>query len=297
MLGYVVADKPELKMKEFAAYRSYYCGICKSAAGRYGQLPRMVLSYDFAFLATLLGSLEEEPEDMQMEHCLIHHIKKIPVTRNNKWIDYATDMMVLLVYYNFLDDKEDEHKLRGSLGSLAFRRHAKRLSEKYPEISKVIIESLAELSALEKEKSPSIDKAGDAFAKIMGAVFASKIVEEAFGNAACRALEHIGKNMGRWIYLADAADDIKKDIASGSYNPLIFRYEFDPAKEGPDEFIKRIGDELSENMFCCLSEVGKGLELLPIRRNKGILENITGSGMFKKTEMLLGKGENHERSV
>ena len=30
--------------------------------------------------------------------------------------------------------------------------------------------------------------------------------------------------LGRWIYLIDAADDLKKDTESGNYNPLLYRY-------------------------------------------------------------------------
>ena len=45
MLGYVKIDKGELKVREYEVYTGYYCGICKSIGKRYGQLPRMALSY------------------------------------------------------------------------------------------------------------------------------------------------------------------------------------------------------------------------------------------------------------
>ncbi len=291
MLGYIVADKPELRMKEYQAYRSYYCGICKRTGERSGALPRFALSYDFAFLALLLSSLEEEEEKVEMQHCMIHPIKKIPITRDNRWIDYASDMMVLLVYYNFLDDKKDEHRMRGTAGALILSGNAKKISEKYPDVAEKIRESLENLDALEKEKSDSTDRTGDAFAQIMSAVFASEYVKERFGEADARILSHLGANVGRWIYLADAADDIAGDIASGSYNPLIYRYGFEKGKETPDEFKTRIGEEVKENMLCCLAESVKALELLPLRRNVGILKNIVCGGMVKKTEELLSEGE------
>nr|MCR4710859.1 DUF5685 family protein [Clostridia bacterium] len=59
MFGYTVALRDELKVKEWELYRGYYCGVCKSIGRRYGQLPRITLSYDAAFLAMLLSSLEE----------------------------------------------------------------------------------------------------------------------------------------------------------------------------------------------------------------------------------------------
>ena len=29
MFGYVMIDKPELKVKEFYRYKAYYCGLCR----------------------------------------------------------------------------------------------------------------------------------------------------------------------------------------------------------------------------------------------------------------------------
>ena len=34
--GYVVVNKPELKIKEYDVYRSYYCGLCDELKERYG---------------------------------------------------------------------------------------------------------------------------------------------------------------------------------------------------------------------------------------------------------------------
>ena len=280
MLGYVMAYKPELKMREYEAYRAYYCGVCKAVADRFGQLPRLALSYDFAFLALLLSSLSEEQEPVEFEHCIIHPVKKIPIVRKSPAIDYAADMMVLLVYYNMLDDKNDEHQVRGALGSAALRGAAKRLSERYPDVAEVISSELTHLSALEKEKSGSIDAAGDAFAGIMAKVFASDAVRETVGETGARVLGELGRNLGRWIYLADALDDCEKDQKSGSYNPFIYREK---------------GTEGAENvLYTCLTELAKSYELLDVKKHKGVLDNIIYMGLGRKSDILLGKekGEN-----
>ena len=42
MFGYVTANKPELKIREFARYKGYYCGLCHTLLknhGRRGQMP------------------------------------------------------------------------------------------------------------------------------------------------------------------------------------------------------------------------------------------------------------------
>ena len=98
MLGYVRIDKGELKVREYEIYTGYYCGVCKSIGARYGQLPRMTLSYDAAFLAVLLASFDDAPDIPVPEHCIGHHIKKKTVIRNEA-VDFAADVMLILAWY------------------------------------------------------------------------------------------------------------------------------------------------------------------------------------------------------
>ena len=30
MFGYIVPEKPEMKIKEYELFRAYYCGVCRS---------------------------------------------------------------------------------------------------------------------------------------------------------------------------------------------------------------------------------------------------------------------------
>ena len=39
-----------------------------------------------------------------------------------------------------------------------------------------------------------------------------------------RVLEQLLYHLGRWLYLVDAADDLKKDAVSGNYNPVALRF-------------------------------------------------------------------------
>jgi len=290
MVGYVVCNKAELKMREFELYRSYYCGICKSVGKRIGQLPRLTLDYDFVFIAMLLAALSAEKEDAEMQHCLIHPIKKISVTKNNKWIDYTADVMILLVYYNLLDDKNDEHKIRGTVGSGVLAGKAKKLKKKYPKLAEVIEKEIDALTALENENSKELDLCGDTFAKIMEEVFAGEAVKDLVPQDQTRMLKHIGNNLGRWIYFADALDDCEADIKSKSYNPVLKRFEYSAEKETIEEFKQRISGQMDFILVSCLKEIESAYTLLDIKKNNGVLENIIYLGLLKKTEFLLKKG-------
>ena len=72
---------------------------------------------------------------------------------------------------------------------------------------------------LERANCPSMDRAADTFAVLLRG--AAQAVDEPVRR---RVLEQIFYHLGRWVYLVDAADDLKKDAASGNYNPVALRY-------------------------------------------------------------------------
>ncbi len=272
MLGYVTVYKDELKMREFDIYRGYYCGVCKSIASRHGTLPRLVLSYDSVFLAMLLASLEEGQDSLSSEHCILHHIRKNPVVRG-KAVDYAADMLVILAYHKLLDDRRDEHKIRGAAGELAFRRVYAALEKQYPDICAEVKAGIDKLSKLEAERSPSLDLTAEAFAGSLKAVFCGYFSDPAVN----RILAEAAGSLGRWIYIADAMSDLEDDRRNGCYNPLIYR-------EGGAE-------GLEDTLYHHLGQLSASLDLLDIRKNKGIIENVVLLGLRGRTDTLLQKGE------
>ena len=56
MFGYVTANWKELSKEQQDRYGSIYCGICRQIHARSGNTARLGLSYDIAFLGTLLMS-------------------------------------------------------------------------------------------------------------------------------------------------------------------------------------------------------------------------------------------------
>ncbi len=171
MLGYVKIDKAELKVREYEIYTGYYCGVCKSIGSRYGQLPRMFLSYDAAFLAMLLASLSDESDAPVQEHCVAHPVVKKKTIIRNRAVDYAADVMLILAWYKIADDANDEGKLYAKPVMLLMQGIFRRLTETYPELCSSIKDHLSALSALENEKCASMDMAAEAFSKIMEDIF------------------------------------------------------------------------------------------------------------------------------
>ena len=84
MFGYVLVNKPELKIKEFEKYRSYYCGLCHALADRHGQTGRMTLNYDMTFLIMLLSDLYDQEETLEESRCIVHHTISVRMTGTTK---------------------------------------------------------------------------------------------------------------------------------------------------------------------------------------------------------------------
>ena len=100
----------------------------------------------------------------------------------------------------------------------------------------------------------------------------------------------------------DAWEDLEKDIESGAYNPLIYRFGYgaDPAGadeaadagkggEDPAAFRERIKENVEFNLMMYLAMIAKASDLLELKGNKGIIENIVFMGLLRRTEEALGK--------
>lgn len=283
MLGYVTIAKSELKIREYDVYQGYYCGICKAIGQRCGQLPRMTLSYDAVFLAMVLAALEEDGDELEMQHCIVHPIKKKPVVLKQKAIDYAADVMVILAYHKFLDDWNDDKSAKALGGKALLGRAYKRLAKQYPLICEKVEEKLAALSALERENCGKLDLVADAFADVMEVLFQG-YYKEGECESLQRILGQMGRWLGRWIYIIDALDDYEKDVKDGAYNPLRFR----------EWGLAGLGDLLYDS----LAEITFAYDLLDIKKNAGIIENILFMGLRQRTDALVKERiEKHEESI
>ena len=101
-----------------------------------------------------------------------------------------------------------------------FLRHAYEKARKYrPAFDETVRRELGRLREMEEENCPSIDRPADAFANILAAA-AEEVAEE----KRRRILREMLYHLGRWVYLSDAADDLRKDADSGNYNPVALRY-------------------------------------------------------------------------
>ena len=259
MFGYVMANVGELEKKRRKRYSAVYCGICRGIRAQCSQACRLALSYDMAFLSLLLMSLYE-PEETRGEHaCVLHPMR---AWADNQYIRYGADMNVALAYYNALDDYEDEGKVASKLLCNVFGKELERIQTTYPRQCEAIVNSLNQLRKLEKENCPNPDQPAGCFGELMGELL---VYEE---DLWAPSLRKMGNALGRYIYLADAAVDYRRDEKKKQYNPFL------AMGMGED------WDTWEQYLVLAMSRCTDAYERLPLVQDKDILDNILYSGVW-----------------
>lgn len=291
MFGYIMPDKPELKIKEYELFRGYYCGLCKSMGRNFGTLSRFALNYDTAFLGLLLASVHNEVPVLKKESCIANPFKKKWVVKESPHIDFAADISVLLTYYKLKDNIRDEGGFLPKLAGLAFSRGYRNAASVNKQFDEIIAASISAQVQLEEQKCSSMDAAAEPFANMLRQLFAAGY--KGSDQSIPRILGWIGYNLGKWVYLIDAYDDIEKDADSGSYNPLLSQYKYE--NQDIKAFRAGIVEEVRINLLQALSQTTASIELLKLS-NKGIIDNIVYEGLYGKTEQILGCITKEKRS-
>ena len=219
MFGYVRPSAQRLSEADKRRFAAAYCGLCRTLGERCGLAARFILNYDFVFLTALLWPAEA-PAPL-CRGCIAHPLRARGYFPANEALALAADESVILAWWQLQDALADPGRGRGkyraaaaALGGAYRRARACR-----PAFDRATRQHLERLRALEEAGCPTLDEPADAFARLLAGA-----AGETADPVKSRVLEQLLYHLGRWIYLVDAADDLAEDFASGSYNPLIFRF-------------------------------------------------------------------------
>ncbi len=281
MFGYISICKEGLGSGDANVFRAYYCGLCKAVGRECSHISRLGLSYDITFLALVLSSALFEDADITEERCAVHPFKKHPCVTNDAAVEYAARAGEILTYLKLKDDRDDEGSVKARLAMAALRRGKNRAVAKNKETFDFISDRLSELSLLEKQSCSEIDEVADKFAKILEYVFTPDFVTD--GDTR-RILSWLGYNLGRWLYVIDAYNDIEKDYKSGSYNAFLQN-----ASVGAEEIKNQIRERVDFTLTLTLENMASALELLNLHRNRALIENIVYQGLKGKQKSVLGE--------
>lgn len=278
MFGYVTICRECMSDEEYDIFSAYYCGLCRETGRRCSQISRLGLSYDITFLAIVLSSMSGKELLSEEYRCPLHPKKKRITARDDEAVSYAADVGTILSYLKLADDWYDDRSVKALFamaGLYGGMQRARKNCKKQYDTIKYELKRLGEY----ERSGGGIDESADCFAKILECLFAPDFITD---KTQRRVLGWFGYNLGRWIYVIDAFNDIEKDKRNHSYNPFLINAASENVKA---EAREKTVFSLTFN----LHELASAFELLDIKKNDGILRNVIYTGLKAKQNKILGE--------
>lgn len=277
MYGYVLPIKEQLTQADFCLYRSFYCGICMATGQVYGQLPRFTTNYDATFLGVLLYDYAGRTAEFAAKRCICNPRRKSIVCRD-ELMDKLVAVNLLLAYCKAEDDVLDGGGLRKKLVRRMLRKPYRAAAAMLPRADELVRSKYEALRALERQGETSIDRVSDCFASMLEGIGVCLIDD---------VDEHMRKllyNIGKYVYLADALDDVTEDSKKKRYNPFLAAYgNFRNRKQ----FIEDNREALT---FVLAGTVNRAIGHFNARVWTGadsLLRNVMHAGLRRTCEQLL----------
>ncbi|MBE5731730.1 MAG: hypothetical protein E7353_01730 [Clostridiales bacterium] len=274
MFGYVVVDKEKLTPQENALYRAFYCGVCKTVKQEYGNLTRVCTTYDITFLSILSHDCLNYPVQLTNESCIANPFQKKLIVKDNPLMRKVSAIAVLLVYYKLQDDIIDGKKSRKILNTL-FSKQVKKAKLIFPEADTIIDSYYQKLREMERANEKVIDKVSDCFGRMLKEIF-ELVIPSCDEN-----VYSLAYNVGKYIYLIDAVDDIEDDAKSGNYNPFIASYgEY----KNKVDFMQKYGKEMEFSVYGTINKAICAFNDRSYNQSYLLLKNIMHYGLKRRAD-------------
>ncbi len=215
---------------------------------RYGQLSRLLVSYDLSFFVLVLAALLDEDIPLESARCVVQAFRDKPIAAEHALLDFAADLSVLLFAQKYQDDRQDgelnwRRRAFGQLLAQARRKaqlaqvslHA-QLAEKCSAIQSLEANAKKQQGCFEGQTcgknvssvdSMTLAQPGELAAQLFGEALwlaaeqaRERFVIRAFNREEAQAWKTGWVALGAWIYLIDALDDEAKDQQHQRYNAL-----------------------------------------------------------------------------
>lgn len=227
MFGYLKLDNNCPKNIR-AAYKKYYCFLCRALEEHYGIRSRFLLSYDVAFYLILCA-----------DEAFLDGFEKIGCIKKNKELRGALQkpiakqmaaLNVLLAAAKLQDDIIDDNDIKAKAGTVVLSSAIKKAKNDFPLVWEIIDNEYKVLRDLELAGG-SLSELEVQFSRMM-----KRLTVECFGLTDEKRLAIL--EMGtKWIYFIDAVDDIDDNIMEGTFNPLTSFHSFSNLKNENYTFV------------------------------------------------------------
>lgn len=207
----------------------HYCGTCKTIGKHYGQIYRTGLNYDL----TILGQLAADAAGIRFETRNIRPRQCFSKAYYDQDADdlmrYISALHIFWYKIKLQDNAKDEESRFAKIMAGGMRRSFAKCCRE--------LESLGiSLSWIRQQLDhhEQLEESGELYSIKEYAEPAGRITAYLFEQAACiagagaqaEAFHRLGYGIGTAIYIADAAEDLEKDISKHRFNPYALKKNF-----------------------------------------------------------------------
>ncbi len=279
MFGYLDINKDTLGDGQRGLWQTFMCGLCMSTKRDYGNFPRAFITNDINFFNVLFHSVVQADVEIENKTCFSHPLKKRAILKTNGLTDLLASANVLLTYWNVYDDVLDGTGFAKRTVLKSLKKSYADAKLKLPLMDEMLSKMYAELQSMEKSGCNSIDKVAHSFASL-----SKQFCDQILADNATEYVQTLCYNLGKWIYLIDALDDVSKDIKSNNYNVFVRCYSLMRAKD-----IKEYCGDIKFLMYTTLNRIAQAFNDLNLTKYTCILQNVLFEGIRNKTERILKK--------
>lgn len=280
MFGYIRIYKPYLRFYEYERYKSVYCTLCKQMGKRYGIFAKLLLNYDYTFVAMLMLELEHTEISCGKGRCTFNPLYRCPKCVAETGAFELTAALTAIMFYHKLRDNINDSSFFGRIGWRLMKFFAAPMRRKarksFPELDALVTDYIDEQQSVESSDNASVDSAAEPSARLISSL-AVMLTDDVTVQP---ILSKFGYYLGRWIYLIDAQDDLEKDIKKKRFNPFALKFSLGAEDvKNKSEALKSAHIYANETMNLTMSAMLDYYDVLRPVYFKEVLDNITLIGM------------------
>lgn len=280
MFGYILPDKPNMYMKDYALYKSFYCGMCKSIKCHQNNILRLSVNYDVTFINILLHGILDQKTEFVTEGCILNPFKKKCILKDDPISEKCVYLNLLLIDFKLRDDLADKPSLGKKIARVFLKRKIKKSKSALPNVANALNQAYIEQAEVEKDGQTSFDRVAHPFAKCMRTIF-----EDLCGDKYSEEIGEVAYFLAKYVYLLDALDDFEKDVKNKEFN--VFANLYPDAKTHEDLLAHK--DYALQILNGILFTIKDNYEKIPVFNTEGIITNTFWYGLGSRAKQIIYK--------
>lgn len=280
MFGYILPDKPNMFMKDYALYKSFYCGLCKSIKCHHNNVLRLSVNYDVTFINILLHGIFGQKMEFSVEGCILNPFKKKCILKDNPLSEKCVFLNTLLIDFKARDDMQDKPSFAKKILRSYLRRKVKKAKNALPEVADLLDQAYIEQVEVEKNNELSFDKVAHPFSTCMQGIF--KVL---CGEKYSDEIGAIAYFLTKYVYLLDAIDDFEKDKKNNEFNVFVNRF---PDANTHKDLLNH-ENEIQDILGGILFSVKENYERVPVFETESIITNTFWYGLGARAKQIIYK--------